>query len=371
MPLVPKYPTLSLIPIGLLYMAASCGQTAPGGSSDTDGGIVGTDSGPIGTDGGPTGGGTGIASMYPFDNNIASDPDVLYADDFESYSTPDDLTSAGHWTKSSWKANLRIATEPENQNPNLDSHKSLEMSLPVSDTEVSTGVVRDLLPTEDVVYARMYQRFDAAYNAPGSNHNGVRISANYPDVAGTAPPEDGTGNFLFLLQNDITGDTPSPGKTQLYVYWPKQRSRINGEPVGMQWGDIWMPSGFTLPYVDAAHEVGADGQAVANRGDWTAFPSDYPDFKPMMDFLPERDKWYCVELMVKSNTPGSADGEVKYWIDGELKGDFPNLNVRSISTLKLNTVHFMLHAGRTTQINKKWYDNVVIAKKYIGPMVRP
>jgi hypothetical protein len=73
--------------------------------------------------------------------------------------------------------------------------------------------------------------------------------------------------------------------------------------------------------------------------------------------------------MVKSNTPGQADGEVKYWIDGELRGDFPDLDMRSIATLKLDVVHIMLHAGSTTRVNTKWYDNVVIAKKYIGPMV--
>ena len=90
----------------------------------------------------------------------------------------------------------------------------------------------------------------------------------------------------------------------------------------------------------------------------------------LADFIPDRDKWYCVELMVKSNTPGNADGEVKFWIDGQLKGDFPNLDMRSIASLKLNSVHIMLHAGRATRLNTKWYDNVVIAKRYIGPMAR-
>ena len=88
----------------------------------------------------------------------------------------------------------------------------------------------------------------------------------------------------------------------------------------------------------------------------------------MADFTPQRDRWYCVELMVKANTPGQNNGEVKYWIDGELKGSYSNLFMRSISDLKLDTVHFMLHSGRTTQVQRKWYDNVVIAKKYIGPI---
>jgi hypothetical protein len=366
MPVGHTHLTLLFVACDLL-VAAGCGsnhqQPEPDGSAPSDDAGADTES-----DGSVAG--SGIASNYPFDQNIASDPDVLYADDFESYATTSDLTSPGHWSRAQWSNRMRIATETANQHPHLDSHKSLEMSLPISETELSIALVKDLVPTQDVVYARMYQRYDAGYNSPGSNHNGVRISAGYPDVAGTAPPEDGTGYFLFLLQNNMTATTPSPGKSQLYVYWPKQRTRINGAPPGMQWGDIWTPPGAALPYIDAQHQVGDDGQAVGNRGNWLAFPNDYPQFQPMADFIPDRDKWYCVELMVKSNTPGNADGEVKFWIDGELKGDFTNLDMRSVASLKLDTVHIMLHAGRTTRLNTKWYDNVVIAKRYIGPMVR-
>jgi hypothetical protein len=73
--------------------------------------------------------------------------------------------------------------------------------------------------------------------------------------------------------------------------------------------------------------------------------------------------------MVHANTPGRNDGEVKYWIDGQLAGDFPDLNVRSLSTLKLDHAHVMLSAAHSERINKKWYDDVVIATKYIGPIV--
>jgi len=32
----------------------------------------------------------------------------------------------------------------------------------------------------------------------------------------------------------------------------------------------------------------------------------------------ERDRWYCLEQMIKANTPGKADGELAAWIDGKL-----------------------------------------------------
>jgi FG-GAP-like repeat len=109
--------------------------------------------------------------------------------------------------------------------------------------------------------------------------------------------------------------------------------------------------------------------STGNKGKWLAYPTQYPDFKVMLNFQPLRDRWYCYELMVRANTPGQNNGEVKYWIDGKLVSAFPNLNVRSISTLKLDSANLNLHASRSERINKKWHDNVVIATKYIGPMV--
>jgi hypothetical protein len=72
--------------------------------------------------------------------------------------------------------------------------------------------------------------------------------------------------------------------------------------------------------------------------------------------------------MVRANTPGQNNGEVKYWIDGTVISDFPNLNIRSIDTLKIDEAHIGLHAQHSERVNKKWYDNVVIATQYIGPM---
>src|SRR5207237_317872 len=107
---------------------------------------------------------------------------------------------------------------------------------------------------------------------------------------------------------------------------------------------------------------------LGNKGEWLAYPSQYPDFKPYPMFIPQRDRWYCVELMVHANTPGKNDGEVKYWIDGNVAGDFPDLNVRSISTLKIDRARMILHETKVTQPLTKWHDNVVIATQYIAPM---
>ena len=89
----------------------------------------------------------------------------------------------------------------------------------------------------------------------------------------------------------------------------------------------------------------------------------------MLNHLPQRNRWYCYELMVRANTPSLNDGEVKWWVDGKLTADFPDLKIRSIATVQIERAKLLLHAIRTTQVTKKWCDNVVIAKHYIGPMV--
>jgi hypothetical protein len=340
---------LLLVYFGLAPMARAAGP-------DTDGVIAGSNNG----EGIPTAtpiDGSGIARRYPGDKNIASDLAVIFADDFESYTSPSQLTN--NWDAAYHLPNIRIATEPHNV---FSGHKSLEFSLPINANEVSNSANKIINPTQDTVFIRAYTKFDPGYHVTGSNHNGLVLSAQFPGP-GRPPPPDGTGWFLFLLQNNIM-DTPrigesTPGFTHLYSYWPRQRS---------EFGDHWYPDGYVVPFDNG---IGEDGEQIGIRGDWLAFPSQYPDFNPMANFLPQRDRWYCYELMVRANTPGQNNGVVKVWIDGTVVGDFPNLFVRSITTLKIDEAHIGLHAQHSERLNKKWYDNVVIATQYIGPMVSP
>src|SRR5438046_8425145 len=167
----------------------------------------------------------GSAAAYPGDKNIASDPAVIFADDFESYATPADAKL--RWGNGGWIANMRIATEADHV---YSGSKAIEFSLPISTTEVSCSLWKVLSPEQDTVFMRMYQKFDSGYSVPTSNHNGIRLSAKYPETAGTIPPADGTGFFLFLLQNAISkaGDT-APGESARYVYGPGPRAEMGAQ----------------------------------------------------------------------------------------------------------------------------------------------
>ena len=119
-------------------------------------------------------GGTGIAARYPSDFGIGSDPAVLFADDFESYSSASGLTS--RWTEAYHAANIRMATESANV---FRGGKSLEFTVPQTTNEVSNTVAKVVSPARDVLFLRFYARVDAGFNVVGSSHNGSTISAKY------------------------------------------------------------------------------------------------------------------------------------------------------------------------------------------------
>jgi hypothetical protein len=278
-------------------------------------------------------GNNGIAAHYPGDANIRSDPNVLFADDFESYSSASQLWN--NWSNLYQQSNARIATETGNF---YAGGKGLEFTLPQMSAEVANAIEKSISPTEDTVFVRVYTKFDAGFNVIGSGHNGITISSHYccPGV-----PANGTNKFLVNVENSRDSSSEiSPGRTHSYVYYPEQRDA---------YGDHWFPDGTVIPF--------------------TSIPGDFgPYFIARPNFIPQLGRWYSYELMVKANTPGQRDGRVAIWIDGNLMADFQNVRLRDTSSLKIDKITLDLHAKtNTARVNKKWYDNVVVARSYIGP----
>jgi hypothetical protein len=102
----------------------------------------------------------------------------------------------------------------------------------------------------------------------------------------------------------------------------------------------------------------------------TSRPGDFgAEFVPRPNFTPELGRWYCYEVMVKANTPGARDGRVKCWIDGVVIAEFTNLRLRDVDTLQIDRFGLSLHFGTNSHETRKWYDDVVAATAYVGPMV--
>jgi hypothetical protein len=158
-------------------------------------------------------------------------------------------------------------------------------------------------------------------------------------------PADGTNKFLVEYEcwRGATTDK-SPGSLNVYIYHPEQRTN---------YGDHFFPTGLVLPN--------------------TSIPFDFgPDFVQRPDIIPKLDTWYCWEYMVKANTPGQKDGRIAIWLDGKLAADFGNLRLRDVATLKIDRFGLSFHIkSNPNGESAKWYDNVVAARSYIGPIAGP
>lgn len=320
--------------------AASTGGSAAGGGATAGGGSTsgGASGGAIG-DGPLPEGDQGIAARHPGDRGIDADEAVIFADDFESYAQASDLED--RWDAVYQTQGVSLTEETANV---YAGNQALELTIPQQAAELSDATDKVLSEEQDVLFLRYYSKFMPPYDVVGSSHNGASISAHYFIDGQATPgvPANGTNKFLVNLEN-WRGDaeTPSPGNLNVYVYHPEQRS---------QWGDHFFPSGAVTPYAPEPFDFG-------------------PDFVAHDDIIPELGRFYCYEYMVKANTPGERDGRIAIWLDGELVADFQNLRFRDVDTLKIDRFGLSFHIGSNTAgESKKWYDNVVAATSYIGPL---
>ena len=310
-------------------MVIACG--GGGGGSSVDG--------PPTIDGPPPSG-AGISGDYPGDVGIGGDPRVLFADDFESYGDAGDLSTK--WDEIYQQNQLRIARETDNF---YAGAQAIEMTAPQQDNELSNALGKVLTNELDEMYLRFYSRFEANNDIVGSSHNGADISGGYFVDGNATPgvPADGTNKFLIAYES-WRGEpaTPSPGELNIYIYHPEQRTN---------YGDHFFPNGDVMPN--------------------TSIPGNFgPTFVPRPNISAELGRWYAYEVMLRANTPGERDGRITCWLDGEVIADFPNLRLRDIDTLKIDRFAITFHFGSNPSVTtRKWYDNVVAATAYIGPMV--
>ncbi len=279
-------------------------------------------------------GNTGIASRFPNDVNIGSDPNVIFADDFESYTSPSNLTT--RWNEAYHLQYQNIETAAANV---FAGSKSLGMTVPILNGEVSNTAIKYVNPTLDVLFVRYHAKYDSGFNVRGSSHNGNCISSKY---SGPGIPANGTNKWLVSFEaGRWETSEPNPGKLNVYVYHPEQRDI---------WGDHFYPNGEVSPNTSLPYNFG-------------------PNFVSRPNVTPTLGVWHSYELMVKANTPGQRDGRIAMWYDGQLIADFMNLRLRDTTDLKIDKFSIDLHVnGQTSSVTKKWYDNVVAARSYIGPM---
>src|SRR5690606_31257881 len=87
--------------------------------------------------------------------------------------------------------------------------------------------------------------------------------------------------------------------------------------------------------------------------------------------LLEKNRWYSVEQYVRMNRPKKEDGVLKAWIDGRLALDLTGLRFRDVPELKVESVWMNVYHGGIEDAPADltlFIDNLIVAKRYIGPM---
>lgn len=286
-------------------------------------------------------GDTGIAAQYPDDVGLAQDSRVVFFDDFEGISG-NQLTPAN----SQWDnvyGGVRVTRAA------ADVHAgsaAVEISLPNAQ---AYGAWRDFGTNGfDTLFVRYYLKYHPSY--PGVHHQGVTVFAGAPGVttgSSTGVKPNGTNHFTVGLDNlnpnfswSPPGNTAPPGWLEFYCYHLDQ---------GGDYGDVFLPSGDYFM-----------GQPALFGPTFVARPR----------INPPRGVWLSFEIMVKANTPGQRDGRIAFWVDGVLAADFPNLRFRTTAALKPNFIVLAPYSSEVLPNQVLWYDDVVAATSYIGPMKR-
>lgn len=286
-------------------------------------------------------GDTGIASQYQSDEDIGGDPAVLLHEDFESIGAGT-LTSDNSAFDSVYGDNV-ITQNPADVNAGTQAVERTHAS------PGSFGAVKFVGPGFDTLHIRYYLKYHAQF--PGAHHTGggayAAAGATYTqigDITGVTP--NGSNHFQAWLDDMApffnwtpAGNDAPPGWLHFYCYNMDQAS---------QWGDLLFPDGMVIP--------GASGVNFGNG------------FVPRPNVNPARDQWASYEVMLQANTPGMSDGRIAFWVDGQLAGDFPNLQLRSTNNLQPNHVALSTYSSQVHPDKTIWYDDVVAATSYIGPM---
>lgn len=197
-------------------------------------------------------------------------------------------------------------------------------------------------PGYDKVYYRFYCKFADNFNQGWGMHfcslYAVQGDNKWGEMgkAGIKPNGDDRFGTGFEPWSNWESLTP-PGRMQFYTYWHEMQP------------DIYDDNGDGIPDI---HYWGNS-------------------FYPNPPIMPERDRWYCMEIMIKSNDAGQDDGEMAAWIDGQLYMHLKGFNWRTTNDLKLKRITLGVYIHNNPKANVVWFDDVALSSGYIGPIEQP
>lgn len=303
-----------------------------------------------------------IAAKYPGDRGIERDDDVVFVEDFE-WSHIDVL--ADRWETVRDPDAMSFADDT----PQGSAGKQSLLITQLAENGTGADLYRRLQPGYDRLFTRMYVKF--ADDCEPVHHFGSCVGGNHPSSpwpkVRAGEPTDGAKSFWVGIE-----PFGSKWRWDYYTYWCEMRG---SPPRGQTWGNSFIQ----------------DDALAVRKGEWT-----------------------CVEVMVKMNDVGDTNGELALWIDGKRVSDlgqgfpkgkwifdkffpgadgeglrwnqqrssresfqtaaggdaFEGFRFRTVEPLNVNFLwlYVYLTKGTPGHANRIWFDDVVVARRYIGPL---
>lgn len=305
----------------------------------------------------PGGQSVGIASQYPGDANIETDPNVLYVEKFEDGIT--NILSRYNDIKNSSGMSLDSDVPSGSAGSN-----SLKMTSITGGVNNGGHLFKRFTPGFDsTVYIRYYVKYPSISNGY-FHHEGVWFGGYNPATDFPSPQAGacGLGNSRLSVAYEPVWQQPNPSGMDSYLYW----------------GDMGSWNDGSSCYGNAMITEGRTG--------WNNLPAAT---SPVVAF----DQWMCVEVMIKLNNPVTAyNGELKIWQNGVQVGHwgpgFPNghwlkdkwynnptdpafqgFRWRTDANLNINWIWFeFYHDDPNAPSGYIKFDHLVMATKYISPI---
>ena len=270
--------------------------------------------------------GQGLANAFAVDEAIETHADVIFADNFER----GDFRQRWDSVRDTDNAVLSLE-EPLGEDSRV-GNKSLKVKAQLRKN--TGGGVTKWFESSETIFIRFYVKFDPTCDYV---HHFCTLRANrslqgkdrWSGFGGAGLKPKGDERFSTALEPwGNWGRWPPPGRWNFYSYWHEMKE----SPDGKFWGN---------------------------------------SFRPESQELIQRGKWICAEFMLKHNTAGQDDGEQAFWINGQLRGHWKGINWRTSKTLWANALtleSYVTDRWTENSVNVVLFDNVVIARNYIGPV---
>lgn len=263
--------------------------------------------------------GQGLAAKFKADDGIEKNDAVIFADNFEKGEL------GARWDEKGKPLTLVPAGGGE------VGRQCLRVTATLGKNH--GGGLTKWFESSETIFIRLYTRFDK-----GSDyiHHYVTLRANkslrggdkWSGFGGAGNLPKGDERFSTALEPwGNWGKLPAPGQWNFYSYWHEMKPA----PDKRYWGNQF-------------------------------WPKDQKNIR--------KGEWICAEFMLKHNTPGKRDGEQAFWIDGKLLGHWKGISWRTSGTLWANALtleSYVTDRWTKNPVNIVDFDNLVIARKYIGP----